>query len=308
MLEAPEPAPGAATESVAKRDRLWLVDGGDVDDMANLHRQGAEHGVRFSFDGPVTNSRSSLRLVLWARAPRRSVCAAAPPRVGTRLKRTIRISCETDDLAAPREVGSTRAQAQSLGRNEELMAALGWRHFGEDAPLSDPTTLLDSCVEAGLDRTAAAAVLAGDDYGDAVDASHAAWAGLRKLQGIPLCVFNCYHPHLDVSQRLRVSGSAPAAEHARVFREIERTAREPPTWRFAPAAKTRSRGAASFSDESRRRAAAGTWIYQRRRVAATPQPRREHSAETSRGDAAAGMWILRGGESRRGCGRDVDIP
>mmetsp|Transcript_14756 Transcript_14756/g.45726 ORF Transcript_14756/g.45726 Transcript_14756/m.45726 type:complete len:226 (-) Transcript_14756:38-715(-) len=161
--------------------------------MANLHRQGAEHGVRFSFDGPVTNSRSSLRLVLWA---------------------------------------------QSLGRNEELMAALGWRHFGEDAPLSDPTTLLDSCVEAGLDRTAAAAVLAGDDYGDAVDASHAAWAGLRKLQGIPLCVFNCYHPHLDVSQRLRVSGSAPAAEHARVFREIERTAREPPTWRFAPAAKT----------------------------------------------------------------------
>ena len=46
----------------------------------------------------------------------------------------------------------------------------------------------------------------------------------------------------------------------------------------------------------------------RRRVAATPRPRRGYSAEARRGDAAAATRIFRGGASRRRRGRDVDIP
>ena len=72
------------TKSVAKRDRLWLEPGGNESDMRNLQFRGQQHNVSFSFDGAVTNTRDSLRLVLWA---------------------------------------------QSLGRNEQLMTALGWRHF-----------------------------------------------------------------------------------------------------------------------------------------------------------------------------------
>ena len=45
----------------------------------------------------------------------------------------------------------------------------------------------------------------------------------------------------------------------------------------------------------------------RRRVAATPRLRRGHFVETSRGDAVAVTWRLRGDESRRRRGRDVDI-
>ena len=59
-------------------------------------------------------------------------------------------------------------------------------------------------------------------------------------------------------------------------------------------------------DESRRRRGRDVDI-QRRRVAATPRPRRGYSVETSRGDAAAATWIFRGDESRRRCGCEVEF-
>lgn len=49
--------------------------------------------------------------------------------------------------------------AQSLGLNEELMSALGWRHYGHGARLADHNVLLDAAEEAGLDRAEARAVL-----------------------------------------------------------------------------------------------------------------------------------------------------
>ena len=125
-----------AEPSVAKRDRLWHVKGGNTEDMANLMERGAKRGIEFSFDGPVTNSRDSLRLVMYA---------------------------------------------QKLGRNEELMTALGWRHFSRDALLTDRRTLLDACEEAGLARAGCAAVLDSDAHGDEVRDG----AEIVKLGGLP---------------------------------------------------------------------------------------------------------------------------
>lgn len=49
--------------------------------------------------------------------------------------------------------------AQTLGKNEEFMAALGWRHHGEDQQLANHQVLLDAAEEAGLDRQEAKKVL-----------------------------------------------------------------------------------------------------------------------------------------------------
>lgn len=49
--------------------------------------------------------------------------------------------------------------AQSKGRNEEFMAALGWRHFGHGMKLADWSVLTDAAAEAGLDRVEALEVL-----------------------------------------------------------------------------------------------------------------------------------------------------
>ena len=56
----------------------------------------------------------------------------------------------------------------------------------------------------------------------------------------------------------------------------------------------------------RRGAYVGRVDIPRKRVAATPRPRRGYSVGTSR--AAAATWIFRGNESRRRRGCDVDIP
>ena len=138
-----EPVRGHPVKSTAKRDRLWLEEGGNQEDMARLKLRGARTGVHFSFDGAVTNTRDSLRLVMWA---------------------------------------------QKWGRNEELMTALGWRHFGEDLEMGDRDVLLAACDEAGLDRAAASAVLDSDDFGDEVERSHVCYTQWRKEQGIPVAV------------------------------------------------------------------------------------------------------------------------
>ena len=206
------PTPGATIRSVAKRDRLWLEEGGDarasfgvatrvyatrdrpsLGDMASLKERGAERGVAFSFDGAVTNTRDSLRLVLWA---------------------------------------------QSLGRNEQLMTALGWRHFGADMEMADRRVLLDACAEAGLSRTAARSILDGDAYGSEVDASHGSWSALRRVSGIPVVVFRCYFPHVDYapSPELRFDGSVAVSAYGDALAKLERLAREAPRWTFAKAA------------------------------------------------------------------------
>lgn len=55
--------------------------------------------------------------------------------------------------------------AQTLGLNEEFMAALGWRHYGHGARLADHKVLLEAAEEAGLDRAEAKAVLNSRRYG-----------------------------------------------------------------------------------------------------------------------------------------------
>ena len=182
------------TKSVAKRDRLWLEEGGDARDMASLKARGKRANIAFSFDGAVTNTRDSLRLVMWA---------------------------------------------QKYGRNEELMTALGWRHFGEDEMMADRDVLLAACAEAGLDQAKALAVLDSDEFGDEVDGTHGKYAGFGREQGIPIIFFRCYHPHVNHSHRKRFGGSVEADQYALALRDIEMYATAPPAWDLAKPAAAR---------------------------------------------------------------------
>lgn len=141
-----------------KRDRLWHnLNRHDAEkDMAHLEHEAAKYNIRYSFDGALTNTRDSLRLVLWA---------------------------------------------QTLGKNEELMAALGSRHFGEDAHMADHKVLLAAVREVGLDVEEATRVLASDDWADAVMAADLARTELpgsrRGFLGIPRLSLSCSHPLAD---------------------------------------------------------------------------------------------------------------
>lgn len=59
--------------------------------------------------------------------------------------------------------------AQSQGLNEELMSALGWRHYGQGARLADHKVLLDAVEEAGMDRAEASRVLKSTRYLEELD-------------------------------------------------------------------------------------------------------------------------------------------
>lgn len=107
------PRPGS-NPSVKKRDRLWhnLSPLGAEKDMEHLRSEADKYNIKYSFDGALTNTRDSLRLVLWAQA--------------------------------------------CYGRNEELMTALGARHFGQDERMADHKVLLDAVRDIGLDADEAA--------------------------------------------------------------------------------------------------------------------------------------------------------
>lgn len=72
-------------------------------------------------------------------------------------------------------------------------------HFTENRPIGDHEVLTDLAAEVGLDPQRSAAVLAGDEYADAVRAD-AEQASSLGIQGVPFFVFD---------NRIGVSGAQP---------------------------------------------------------------------------------------------------
>ena len=98
------------------------------------------------------------------------------------------------------------AAGQALALKKALFAAYQGR--GENP--SDPAVLLAAVAEAGLDRTAAAAVLESDRYAQAVREREAYWQGLG-IHSVPAVVVN---------ERHLISGGQPVAVFEQALRQI----------------------------------------------------------------------------------------
>lgn len=110
------------------------------------------------------------------------------------------------------------------GKNEELMAALGWRHFSHDMLLSDHDVLLDACEEAGLDREEARGVLRSNRYREETLRSFKEWQS--PDQSIPRFHFRSTNPVVD--HVTYISGSQPVEVFEKVLRRLESEEFEPP--------------------------------------------------------------------------------
>lgn len=117
--------------------------------------------------------------------------------------------------------------AQSLGKNEEFMAALGWRHFSDDAELADHKVLIEAAGEAGLSREEAAQVLASNRFAHELQSGAQTW-GYKTTQrtpfgggfeagGIPVLLFRTENPRLEE----KLQGSVPQHEVEAVLRKLE---------------------------------------------------------------------------------------
>lgn len=89
--------------------------------------------------------------------------------------------------------------AQTEGHAEDLLERMYSGYFEQGRSLFDDEALLTIIDEAGLDRAAAAHVLAGDDFGDEVD-EHARMASAFGANGVPFFVFD---------RRYGISGAQP---------------------------------------------------------------------------------------------------
>lgn len=122
--------------------------------------------------------------------------------------------------------------AQSQGLNEEFMAALGWRHFGQDGELADRRVLLGAAEEAGLPRAGAREVLDSDRYSrelvetiaaaqeeTILEAPGAAGAG-AVMSAIPMLIFRTSSGKgKDFKEKLH--GSLPQQEIEALLQRIE---------------------------------------------------------------------------------------
>ena len=75
-------------------------------------------------------------------------------------------------------------QAAATGVQTALKLALFRAHFTDNRDVSDPAVLADAAASVGLDRARAVAILAGDDYREAVRVEEAYWAD-RQVTGVP---------------------------------------------------------------------------------------------------------------------------
>mmetsp|Transcript_19117 Transcript_19117/g.40648 ORF Transcript_19117/g.40648 Transcript_19117/m.40648 type:complete len:137 (+) Transcript_19117:130-540(+) len=118
--------------------------------------------------------------------------------------------------------------AQEYGRNEEFMAALGWRHFGHGHRLVNHGVLLDAAEEAGLDRAKASAVLKGGAYEEELLKCMAEYQpktsediGLGPFMGgIPMFLFTTTHPRFS-GRALRLQGSNPQQAFEEILEQLE---------------------------------------------------------------------------------------
>ncbi len=75
-------------------------------------------------------------------------------------------------------------QLAATGVQTALKLALFRAHFTDNRDVSDPAVLADIAASVGLDCERAAAILAGDDYGEMVRTEEAYWAD-RNVTGVP---------------------------------------------------------------------------------------------------------------------------
>lgn len=75
-------------------------------------------------------------------------------------------------------------QVAATGVQTALKLALFRAHFTDNRDVSDPAVLADIAASVGLDQGRAAALLAGDDYGEMVRTEEAYWAD-RNVTGVP---------------------------------------------------------------------------------------------------------------------------
>ena len=75
-------------------------------------------------------------------------------------------------------------QVAATGVQTALKLALFRAHFTDNRDVSDPAVLADIAASVGLDQDRAAALLAGDDYGEMVRTEEAYWAD-RNVTGVP---------------------------------------------------------------------------------------------------------------------------
>lgn len=116
--------------------------------------------------------------------------------------------------------------AQSQGKNEEFMSALGWRHFGRDAKLSERAVLLDAAEEAGLSRKGAEDVIEWGRFAKELRESIEEWQEKTMIKidnthaaaAIPLL---CFTAPGQTSEE-KCNGSVPQSEIEAVLRRLER--------------------------------------------------------------------------------------
>lgn len=107
--------------------------------------------------------------------------------------------------------------AKEAGVADELVEALFRAQFIDGARLDDHTALRDLAEQAGMDRAVAARVLAGNEYGEAVQADIRE-AATRGAQGVPFFVIDGgfgitgAQPSVVLAERMR--GAAAANEQS----------------------------------------------------------------------------------------------
>jgi predicted DsbA family dithiol-disulfide isomerase len=80
-------------------------------------------------------------------------------------------------------------QVKATGVQTALKLALFRAHFTDNRDVSDHQILADIAASVGLDRDRAAAILAGDDYGEMVRTEEAYWAD-RNVTGVPAFILD----------------------------------------------------------------------------------------------------------------------
>lgn len=80
-------------------------------------------------------------------------------------------------------------QDGATGVQTALKLALFEAHFTDNRDVSDAQVLADVAASVGLDRDRAAAILAGDDYGEMVRVEEAYWAD-RNITGVPAFILD----------------------------------------------------------------------------------------------------------------------
>lgn len=104
------------------------------------------------------------------------------------------------------------------GRQHALKRAMFDAHFTDGLNMSDPAVLADTAQKAGLDRNAAADVLASGRYATEVRAEEQAWQA-RGITGVPAVI---------IDDRYLISGGQPADVFEQALRTIAAEADAPP--------------------------------------------------------------------------------